>query len=130
MTYKEGTKFTVCSPDEILKKGWTIFHWQGYQKCYEHINFPKNRIIYSELEKYQSQTLTVKAQVYTDWYRVEEENWNVWPVATFLLPLLKDEEITGWRGICEGDTCIEGMTPIDGWFICKTCGTNLTEIIK
>lgn len=22
----------------------------------------------------------------------------------------------------------EGMTPIDGWFICKTCGTNLREI--
>jgi len=109
--YKKGTKFTVCDHNELLKKGWYTTVWMGYQKCYKHINFPKSRIIYSELEKYQSQTLTVKAQVYTDWYRAEEENWNLWPVSTFL----KNHE------------CIEGMTPIGGWIICKICGIDLRQ---
>lgn len=122
--YKEGTKFVVCGHEGLIERGWyysNLAHW------YSHDDYPESYIVKAMIEDYEGETLTVnslnKNVSPKVWYFVDE-NMFFWPVATFL----KDEEITGWRGICEGDTCIEGMTPLGGWFICKKCGFNLRTI--
>jgi len=73
------------------------------------------------IEDFEGDILTIKDKSHRpNWYYVEEEDYFIWPVFTFLegdkfLNILKHK-------------CIEGMTPLDGWFICKTCGDNLREI--
>lgn len=111
----QDTKFVVCGHEELKTLGWKLQPAYGW--CYYHDNFPGNYITYTMIEKYQGKTLTITSCVQEHWYNVKEDRdrW-AWPVATFLmLPTVIH--------ICE-----EGMTPIDGWFICKYCGSNLKEI--
>lgn len=116
--FKKGTKFTVCSIDELLKKGWTEDR-RGY---FVHSEFPGSIINPRMIKDHQGETLTVVGRAPIDvlttisqwWYTVEENKWQ-WPIATFI----EETEI---------HACKEGMTPIDGWFICKICGTNLSTV--
>ncbi len=110
---KAGTTFTICSHEELIKKGWV------YDRHYVHEDFPHNSITDYMIGKNEGKVLTVTFSVrgQTNWYRVEENNC-YWPVATFLSDLSKTT-----AHICE-----EGMTPIYNWFICKHCGANLREI--
>lgn len=114
----KGTKFIVCGHEELKNLGWNFDPGGGGESYYRHHNFPGNSITHGMIEKYQGKTLTiVKGWVQEGWYIVEDNGW-AWPAATFLmLPPTLDH------------TCEEGITPIDGWFICKQCGTNL-RIIK
>jgi len=120
--YKNGTQFIVCTHEELEKKGWKLSSGVvtgAFKGDYSHRDFTCGGIIQWEMiEDWKYSTLTVKgiATSYIRWYFVEENNY-LWPVDQFMLttvPYLHN--------------CIEGMTPIDGWFICKTCGDNLREI--
>ncbi len=114
----KGTKFTICDHHELKEKGWT----QAKNKDYFNLDFGNHTIplLWSMIANWQGRILTVlcESHLIERWYQVEE-NFCLWPVATFL----KETELTHPK--CE---CQEGMTPIDGWFICKHCGTNLREI--
>lgn len=121
---KIGIKFKVCSHDQIIKNGWTLkAPVPGHSGGYEHIHFPGAQLTKEMIDDNEGQILTVKeddfAPIYgaDNWYSVEENLW-VWPVDTFL-----ETKIIDFTHTCE-----EGMTPILGWFICKTCGDNLREI--
>ncbi len=117
--YKKGQKFKVCGHDELLKKGWK--QDGPPSSAFEHKDFPESVIVTNMLKSYTGKTLTVKKRDYkTNWYYVEENKY-IWPVATFEIATF---EIT--FGCSDG--CKEGITPIDGWIICKTCGTNLRKI--
>lgn len=117
--FLNGTKFVVCNHEQLKKKGWKLSSGSGkkatfYPGDYTHKDFTCGGIIQWEMiEDWQGKTLTVSgiASKYIRWYFVEENSY-MWPVDQFL----------------SLHTCIEGMTPIDGWFICKTCGDNLREI--
>ncbi len=120
--YKKGQKFKVCGHDELLKKGW--IHDSGNCK-YSHEDFPNCSINEQMIEDFEGETFTVKANSHRDdWYIVEEEDSFIWPVATFLTVHDCDDGIIL---SCE-DGCEEGMTEIDGWIICKHCGTDLRKI--
>jgi len=113
--YKKGTKFTVCSFDDLLKKGWYSFIFG-----LNHDDFPDCSVTKTMIDEYEGETLTVdfvdsNLHRQKKWYHVNENTW-VWPVATFL------------ETVDDDHTCKDGMTPIDGWFICKTCGTNLRTV--
>lgn len=114
MNYLEGYKFIVSSHEEILKNGWVL----GLgDTSYSHEGFPKCVILTSMITRCQGQTLTVDFETNKHWYMVKENNWE-WPVGTFLAGKISEPD----------HKCVEGMTPLDGWFICKICGTNLEEI--
>lgn len=121
--YTPGTKFKVCTHKELVKKGWQLrISWLGKAALYEHDDFKKGGVItYSMIEDNQGLTLTIigKSINFLNWYYVKE-NPNLWPVATFL-----ETDIINTLSC---DSCVEGVTPIDGWFICKTCGNNLRKI--
>ena len=122
--YKKGTKFVVCGHDELIDRGWKYSipaHW------YSHEDYPESYIVKPMIEDYEGETLTVeslnlnvKPKV---WYFVRENSF-FWPVPSLLNENIADD----FGSICERDTCIEGMTPLDGWFICKNCGDNLRTI--
>lgn len=115
-TFKKDTKFTVCNHDELLKRGWIDNN--GFS--YAHPEFSGKVITYSMIETCQGKTLTVIDTTFPlRWYLVEENVW-LWPVATFI------EEVE--LNICSQNGCQEGMTPIDGWMICKICGANLSVV--
>lgn len=113
---KNGTKFKICTHEELMKKGWAQ-DGSTSQSSYEHEDY-HGVITFMMIENNQGKTLTVKAHHRQNWYAVEENEY-MWPVNEF-------EEIFFKVNI--GHFCIEGMTPIDGFFICKTCGNNLREI--
>lgn len=123
ITYNAGTTFKVCDHEELLKKGWILqTHRAPKKRTYEHEDFKKGGVItYSMIEDNQGQTLTIiGASInFLYWYYVKENN-NLWPVATFL------ETDTINTLLCS--KCVEGQTPILGWFICKICGHNLRKI--
>ena len=110
--YKRGTKFKVCEHDELLDKGW-IF--ETYR--YTHKDFPGDSIIREMTHRFGDILTTTHLGLSPRWYQVEENSWK-WPVATFLESWTPKKD-----HICE-----EGITPIDGWIICKTCGDNLKEV--
>lgn len=110
---KNGTKFVVCGHKELSKKGWKL--WDG---VYTHKKFGRGEVItYDMIESCQGQIFTVKeeSELFPNWFWVDQ-NECLWPVDQFIItvPYLHN--------------CVEGMTPIDGWVICKICGTNLKEI--
>lgn len=106
----KGTKFTVCSHDELYAKGWS----QDIGGNYYHKDFPLNTILSTMIQNFKGETLTVDCESFiTGWYQVEESS-RLWPVGAFI------NEIIDFSHKCE-----EGMTPIDGWVICKICGANL-----
>ena len=119
--YTKGTKFIVCSRDELIEKGWYKTDSGGsVPSSLSHDDFPGDTVNDDMLSKCD-EFLTV---VYllpgkTGWYTVIENSFN-WPVATFLESA---SIINAHVHVCE-----EGQTPIFGWFICKTCGDNLREI--
>lgn len=126
--FTKGTKFIVDIHKELEKKGWTLGY--GYHSEYTHDDF-NGVLTWQMIETYGGKALTVKDlavwsflkhQEHDKWYTVEE-NKHQWPVSVFLEITEKSNFLDG----CIGG-CIEGMTPIDGWFICKTCGDNLREI--
>lgn len=120
MKYSQGYKFIICSHDTLLKDGW-ILNAGGIS--YSHVSFSKCVILKSMIKQCYGEILTVERETSSRWYTVKENNWE-WPVATFAWPVA-----TFGKEILETDhECVEGMTPINGWFICKTCGTNLEEI--
>jgi len=131
-TYNPGTKFEVCNHEELVDKGWVLqksFSGASNKisptKLYEHPDFKKGGVItYTMIEKNKGQTLTVLAASinFLYWYYVKE-NANLWPVATFM-----DEDISSTILVWCPDSCVEGQTPILGWFICKICGHNLRKI--
>lgn len=124
--YTKGTKFIVCSRDELIEKGWykTDFWSAGASpnpsSSLSHDDFPGDTVNDDMLSKCD-EFLTVDYLLpgKTGWYTVTENSFN-WPVATFL-ESNKEPEINA-------HVCEEGVTPIDGWFICKFCGTDLKEI--
>ena len=107
-----GTKFKVCTHEELIKKGWVHII-----SSYSHDDFSNLVILSKMIDDYTGKTLTIKKERTKNWYTVEENEWQ-WPVATFL-----DTEIIDFT-----HTCVEGMTPLLGWFIWKHCGRNLKEI--
>jgi len=121
--YKKGTKFVVCGHEELLKKGWK---YVADGRWYAHVDYQHAYIVKSMIESHEGETLTVrdlnKKITPKKWYFVNENPY-FWPVSTFIKDIVFD-----FDSICEGDTCIEGMTPIGGWFICKKCGFNLRTI--
>ncbi len=119
--YKKGTKFTICSRDELIGKGWhETYKTKGGIDPLHHDDFPGDSINNDMLSQ-KERVLTVDFPLSNKdgWYTVLENNFN-WPVATFLELNVAD--------LINCHVCIEGMTPIDGWFICKNCGTNLKEV--
>jgi len=118
MNIKRGTKFTVGSFDDLEKNGWT----QDSDGDYIHPDFSGCMIISHMIKNNEGKTLTVRALTSwaNGWYSVHENSQH-WPVATFL-----SEE----SSIClrTGHLCEQGMTPIDGWIICKICGVNLFTV--
>lgn len=118
-----GTKFLVCGHEELMDKGWweddeINVHSEGN---YYHDDFQACSITFKMIRENEGKTLTVtgydpfldKTLASRTWFTVAENPY-VWPVSTFLR--------------VSHHTCEEGMTPIDGWFICKICGDNLKEI--
>lgn len=127
MYHKEGTEFVVCGHDELIKKGW-IYSKAG--RHYRHDDSLDTYIVKQMIEDFEGETLTVESlNLKVDpkvWYFVKENGF-FWPVWTFLKDNIGCSRFD-FDSICEGDTCIEGMTPLDGWFICKKCGFNLRTI--
>lgn len=121
MKFYKGHKFTVCSLEELCKDGWGQGAPALSTKRYSHKDFPKYLLPPEDImSKYEGKTLTVdKISTFAkNCYWVEENIWE-WPVAAF------DEMEYEVKTI---HVCIEGMTPIDGWFICKHCGMDLRRI--
>ena len=114
--YKHGTKFVVSSREELIKRGWTILKGGSVGKVHLYSEDFGESISVNVLKIHEGRTLTVdyESEIFSDWYWVQENCFR-WPVGTFLETNFIHQ-------------CIEGMTPIDGWFICKTCGINLKEI--
>lgn len=124
--YRKGTKFTICSEVQLIKKGWVLS--SGY---YYHDDFPSNLStlgppISKPMIAYEGSTFTIKEPYPSckNWYYVNENNW-IWPVATFIEETTKNS-ISGW--VVSNHACMDGITPIFGWIICKTCGKNLREV--
>lgn len=122
MTIKIGTKFVVCGYEELMDLGW----WTKDDEVspdghYYHDAFQSCSMTFKMITENEGNTLTVtgcdhfldKALSSCTWYTVAE-NMYVWPVVTFLRR--------------STHACEEGMTPIDGWFICKICGDDIREI--
>jgi len=114
--YKEGTQFTVCTVEYLTD----VLGWWEEDEYYYHDNFIALSISPNMLKSIDK-TLTVSKRTYgEDWYGVEENDY-YWPVATFL---------DGSNIFSCSDGCKEGVTPINGWIICKVCGTDLKLIRK
>ncbi len=109
----KGYKFKVCSCDELIKRGWIYIY-----NYYTHPDFLGGIILREMIDANDGKILTVTNFSTIGWYIVKENNW-IWPVVTFL----KETELTHLN--CE---CEKGMTPIDGWIICKHCGNNLSLV--
>lgn len=119
--YPVGTTFKVCGHDELIKKGWRHDHLSDK---YTHKDFPNCSINVKMLEDHEGDILTIKNKSHRPhWYYVEEEEYFIWPVFTFL----SDDYDDGIIFSCK-DGCVEGMTEIFGWIICKTCGKDLRQI--
>jgi len=120
--YKKGTKFTVFSHKDFCNKGW---HLDSTGNHYSHDDFPFCSVSCMMVDNYVGQILTVVGEdnLREDWYNVDECKYYIWPVATFLAD--SDESFT-ISGSDEG--CKEGITPINGWIICKVCGKDLRKI--
>jgi len=124
--YKNGTKFTICSKDELKKKGWVLS-----SAYYYHDDFPSNintlgPPISWPMLAYEGSTFTIKEpySLCKNWYYVQENHW-IWPVATFLEETTKNFT-SEW--IISNHKCMDGITPIYGWIICKICGKDLREV--
>lgn len=128
--YKEGTKFEVCSEAELIKKGWVLEKSvsSGGVGYYYHDDFTTSTgnqgpPISTQMITHEGSTLTIKEEYsqIKNWYYVEENTY-IWPAATFL------EEAITIGVVISNHECSEGITPIDGWFICKNCGKDLRKI--
>lgn len=120
MKFKPGYKFWMCDHDRLIEKGWEL------ENCeYFHDDFPGNVISEDMVSEFKGKILTVKKEsVIENWYHIDEDDYSwTWPVGSF-------EQDPCEQDPCEQDQCEEGMTPINGWIICKTCGENLRQIIK
>lgn len=120
--YKKGTQFEVCGHEGLLKKDWK-YSLAG--KIYSHVDYQQSYIVKSMIDSHEGEILTViglnDRVTPKKWYFVQENGY-FWPVASFL------ETSNDIDSICEGGECEEGMTPLDGWFICKKCGFNLRTV--
>ena len=119
MKFKSGTKFTVCSPAELIKRGWIKHASKGFTNgFFRHEDFKGCSITMRMIDTHEDDTLTVKeeSKFTENWYWVKENTWE-WPVATFLN--------AGVVTSTPDHICVEGTTPIDGWVICKICGNDL-----
>jgi len=115
--FDEGYQFLMCSHDELIEKGWELENYE-----YFHDDFPGN-VISEDMLDYEGQILTVKKEsAIKNWYHIDDDDYSwTWPVATFM-------PVANILILAPDHICEKGMTPIDGWFICKTCGTNLKQI--
>lgn len=125
INFFKGHTFKVCSLDELINSGWSKGLHRG--KRYSHKDFARYVLPPDEImRKLEGKTLTVdkKSTFAQNCYWVKDNIWE-WPVAAF-------EDIAGnlvvTKNIKTIHVCIEGMTPIDGWYICKHCGMDLRRI--
>ncbi len=116
---KKGDKSRIPTFEELESVGWI---WTK-QSMY-HPDFVSNYVIVPEMRRYCGQIITVM-EIYKTikghhLYGIEEDNksWR-WCLDFF------DQLIIDKNKCTEHE---EGMTAIDGWAICKHCGTNLREI--
>ena len=66
--FKEDCRFVVCSPEELIEKGWEI-----ERNEYFHDDFPKN-CINEKMLKYKGRILTVQNEsTHSDWYIIKED---------------------------------------------------------
>lgn len=120
---KQGTTFKICGVSGLIKRGWLKIPGLALNFFYfRHDDFPGCQITEKMIVKHEGCILTVvkESKFAENWYWVDENIWE-WPVATFLKTDLKDLIISN----PDLHSCVEGVTPIDGWVICKTCGRDL-----
>lgn len=118
--FKKGTKFIVCGHEKLMDLGW----WEDDDEHYYHDDFQACSITFKMIEENEGKTLTVTGKdpaldnelAVWLWYTVAENKY-VWPVSTFIIVSDTNDH-----------ACVEGMTPLDGWFFCKICGDNLRTI--
>ncbi len=121
--FKKGDPVYFPTYVELKLLGWKD-NTGNYGLLHDDCN-SKSFIIHKKMYILGGRIVTVDVPVseYTEGlYHVKEDknSWS-WP-----LDILNEQ----WINYNKSSSHIheEGMTPIDGWFICKTCGTNLKEI--
>lgn len=155
-TYPKGYLFRVPTEKELLQAGWTK-HVSWTKHARSHFSFLKNGrkiAMLSQQLDFGGLILTVDfaSPLYPEWYLVEDLHLAVGSARQWMWPVEACEEATGsvmaqpyspafpldLRGAVTGEivfdpivvdlhTCTPGMTPLDGWVICKVCGKNLRK---
>lgn len=122
-TRTKGDQILIPTFEQLEEAGW--IYYLGGSTIYHPDFGVENYRMSKEMQKYFGKTVTLIGIDATisghHLYGIEEddEDWR-WCFDFF------DKTLTDV--ICAGHE--EGMYPIYGWFICKHCGTNLTEIIR
>ncbi len=127
--FSGGAKFYMPTYDELIKLGWQDATHITLDKGLWHEDIGNRNFIIHETmyNDFGGTWVTIDFPLtsHSDGlYRIIEDdsNW-CWP-----LYVLHEQ----WNNynFMQGITCNheEGITPIDGWFICKHCGDNLREI--
>lgn len=125
MKYKKGDKYLLPTSDELKKIGWrTLYNSKDFTPYLQYKNIP---IINCDMISFLGTCVTIKDRSVTGCYTILEDVY-FWPLEVF------DE--TRYRISPDGclkflfEPCEEGITPIDGYFICKHCGENMRKIHK
>lgn len=124
MKYKKGDQYLLPTFEQLVGWGWkpvydpntfepTLQHWINSHKC--------NIYISCEMMKLLGTVITIKDGGSHFGSYLDKLSY-FWPLGLF------DKQrgevvVAGVQCDCE-----EGMTPIDGYIICKHCGNNIREI--
>ena len=130
MNYKKGHIFIVPTLDELLQSGCT----ERTPGKYSHPDVPGGYLTIGVALSCGGRVLTIKDGPNIDGFysAVETNNW------LFHVEFCQQIVAAVWHGAqstspaCESSskpnhTCTPGMTPVDGWTICKHCGKNLKK---
>jgi len=121
--FKPGDDFLLPSIKNLIELGWK------HNICITHPVSPVS--ITSHMFDKLDTLVTIDCidNIFEGCYFITKVTYNyTWPID------LLNKQMTKYRITPDGcskflfDPCEEGMTPIDGYFICKHCGENMRKI--
>lgn len=125
---KKGDVFLLPSRENLIEFGWNL---DPISHSLIHPVSPVSITTYMFDKLGTLVTIDCKDNIFEGCYFITRVTYNyTWPID------LLNKQMTKYRITPDGcskflfEPCEEGMTPMDGYFICKYCGENMRKIHK